>query len=294
MIHLTDDILLAYVRRQQRNLWTAQMQEHLDLCPVCRGRCAEFKMTGDVLEAWIHSSSAVDPLYATIPNRVMRTLYEPKVAPIGRMRSGISRVRVVLPIAVVVVLLFAILLVGLQAYRTENAASPNPNKAPLKHYIVVRPQPTAKPSKPMPTAGPTGPTVTPTFTEPVATTTAVSGAGDPTTTSTPQSGPSIEVNSPCTTVIDVVEDQLHVCGTHFTSGTTVTIYYHIGTTSKKHTAQVGADGTFNDMLYIQSCNDVPGSVYVQNSTNPSETAQIAKNITFGTCQGFGGLKKPKK
>ena len=292
MIHLTDDILLAYVRRQQRNLWTAQMQEHLDLCPVCRGRCAEFKMTGDILEAWTHSSSAVDPLYETVPNRVMRILYEPKVASIERMRSGISRVRVVLPIAVVVVLLFAILLVGLQVYRAGNVASPN--KLPLKHYIVVRPQPTVKPSKPMPTLGPTDPTVTPTFSGPVATVTVVAGGSAPTTTSTPQSGPSIKVNSPCTTVIDVVEDQLHVCGTHFTPDTIVTIYYHIGTTSKRHTAQVRADGTFNDMLYIQSCNDVPGSVYVQDSANPPETAQIAKNITFGTCQGFGGLKKPKK
>ncbi len=291
MIHLTDDILLAYVRRQQRNLWTAQMQEHLDVCPVCKRRCAEFRATGDILEAWIHSS-AVDSLYATIPNRVMRVLYEPKAAPVERMWSGISRVRVVLPIAVVVVLLFAILLFGWKANMSGKVAT-TPNKVSLTPPIVVQ-QPTPTPSTPTPTSSPIVSTVTPNSGGPVATVPVVSGGGTPTTTSTPQSGPSIEVNSHCTTVIDVVEDQFHVCGTHFTPSTTVTIYYHIGTTSKKHTAQVGTDGTFNDMLYIQSCNDVPSSVYVQNSTNPPETAQITKNITFGTCQGFGGLKEPKK
>ncbi len=291
MIHLTDDMLLAYVRRQQHSLWTAQMQEHLELCPVCRGRCAEFKKTGDILEAWTHSP-VVDPLYATVSNRVMRTLYEPKAAPIERMRSGISRVRMVLPIAVVVVLLFAVLLVGLQTYRAGNVAA-KPNKVPATTQIIVQ-QPTAIPSEPTPTPSPIEPTVTSVPLGPTATAPVVSGGGGPTATSTPQSTPVIEVNSPCTTVIDETENQFHVCGTYFTPGTTVMIYYHIGAHSLKHTAQVGDDGTFNDMLYIQSCNDVPGSIYVQSSSNPPQTAQIAKNITFGTCQGFGGLRKTKK
>lgn len=291
MIHLPDDMLLAYVRRQQRELWTSKMQEHVDLCPVCRGRCAEFQMAGDVLESWAHSSS-VDTRYAVVSNRVMRRLYEPRATPVERMRRGISRVRVVLPIVVVVGLLFAVLLIGLRVNMAGNVATP-PKMGPPKPPIVVQ-QPTATPSKPTPTLGPINPIVTSVPSGPVVTTTVVAGGSNPTATSTSQSGPSIEVNDPCTTAIDVIENKLHVCGNNFTPNTTVTIYYHIGTSSKKHTAQVGADGTFNDMLYIQSCNDVPGSVYVQNSANPSETAQIAKNITFGTCQGFGKLKKSKK
>ncbi len=289
MIHLPDDMLLAYVRRQQRNLWTSKMQEHLDGCPVCRGRCAEFRAAGDVLEAWARSS-AVDPRYATVSNRVIRTLYEPKATPIERMRSGISRVRVVLPVIVVVVLLFAVLLVGLRV-NTSGKAAKTPNRTLQTPHIVQ--QPTDTPRGATPTLSPIGPNVTSVPSGPVTTATVVSGGGDPMATSTPQSQPSIEVNSPCTTVIDVAEDQFHVCGVHFTPDTTVTIYYHIGTTSKKRTARVEADGTFNNMLYIQSCSDVPGSVYVQSSANPPETAQITKNITFGTCQGFENFRKTK-
>ncbi len=289
MIHLPDDMLLAYVRQQQRNLWTSQMQEHLNLCPVCRRRCAEFKTTGDILEAWTHSSAA-DPRYATVSNGVIRTLYEPKATPIERMRSTISRVRVVLPVVVVVVLLFAVLLVGLRV-NTSGKTAKTPNRILQTPHIVQ--QPTPKPSGATPTLGPIGPTATSVPSGPVTTATVVPGGSDPMATSTPQSEPSIEVNSPCTTVIDVAKDQLHVCGAHFTPDTIVTISYHIGTTSDKHIARVGADGTFNDILYIQSCNGVPGSVYVQSSANPPETAQITKNITFGTCQGFEYFRKTK-
>ncbi len=287
MTHLTDDMLLAYVRRQQRNLWTPQMQAHLDICRVCQGRCIEFKATGDVLEAWARSAVS-EPMYAIVSNRVMRTLYEPRTTPQGRMGHGISRVRVVLPVVSVVVLLLAILFVGFQINRASTGAPSN--KVPPKLKIVVA-HPTPTPIAPTPTLGPIEPIVT---VSPVVTATATSLSGSPTATATAQNVPTIKIESPCTTVIDVVQNQLHVCGKNFTPGTTVLIYYHNGTNITKHTTQVGADGTFNDMLYIQSCNDVPGSVYVQSSENPPQTAQITKNITFGTCQGFGGLKKPKK
>ncbi len=289
MIHLPDDMLLAYVRRQQRNLWTPSMQEHLDMCPVCKRRCTEFKMTGDVLEAWAHSS-AIDPTYATVSNRVMHTLYEPNATPIEYIWSSISRLRVVLPVAVVVGLLFAILLVGVRVNMGGNGAT-SPKKVPPAPHIVM--QPTATQSKPTPTSSPKKQIVTPVPGDPIGTATTVPGGVNPRATLTPQNVPYIQVEAPCTTFINVIQNQLHVCGNNFTPNTTVTIYYHIGTSSKKHTAQVGSDGTFNDMLYIQSCSDVPGSVYVQNSTNPPETAKIAKNITFGTCQGFGEFKKSK-
>jgi hypothetical protein len=205
------------------------------------------------------------------------------------MRSGISRVRVILPVAVMVGLLFAILLVGIQVNNAKHGAVTSSRQA-----TVVGSEVTNTPSVPTSTVGPIQPIATVIPPSHAATTTPVPGNGGPNGTSPTQQGvPSIEVVSPCTSVIDVSQNQLHVCGNNFTSGTSVTIYYHIGTTIKKHTVQVGADGTFNDVLYIQSCNDVPGSIYVQNSSNPAETAQIAKNITFGTCQGFGNLKKPK-
>jgi len=287
MKHPTDDMLLAYVR-QQHALWPSDIREHVALCPMCSERCAEFKVIGNTLEVWAHSS-AVDPSYATVSNRVMHTLYEPKAASVERMRHIISRVRGVLPVALVLVLLCAILLTGLVGVKIAGNVA---NSHKLQPVQKVPQHPTATQRVPIATLEPM-PTVTSVPVGPVPTTTVAPGNGGLTATPTPQSGPSIAVNTPCTTVIDVIENQLHVCGTRFTPGTTVTIDYHIGTKSKKQTVQVGDDGTFIDVLYIHSCKDVPDAVYVQSSANPPETAQIAKNITFGTCQSFGKLRKLK-
>ena len=124
MRHLADDMLLAYVRQQQRELWPPDLQEHLVLCPVCSRKCAEFKAIGNTLEIWTHPSTS-DPRYATVSNRVMRALYEPQGAPKRHIQSDLSRVRVLLPIGVVLVLLCAVLLVGLGVNISAKVARPN-------------------------------------------------------------------------------------------------------------------------------------------------------------------------
>ena len=287
MRHLADDMLLAYVRQQQRELWPSDLQEHLVLCPVCSRRCAEFKAIGNTLEAWTHPST-IDSGYAAVSNRVMRALYEPHVAPREHRRPDFSRARVLLPIGVVLVLLGIVLLVGLGVNIASNVAKSN--NVRLSPTVVVH-TPTVAPIKSTPTLGPI-PTVTsvpvPTTMVPVP-----GGIGVPTATPVPRSVAYIKVNTPCTTAIDILQNELRVCGHHFTSGAIVTIYYQIGSQTKKHSAQVAADGTFNDMLYIQDCSHVPGSIFVQNVTNPAETALLDKDITFGTCLGFGKFKKPK-
>lgn len=286
MRHLADDMLLAYVRQQQRELWPPDLQEHLALCPVCSRKCTEFKAIGNTLEEWTHPST-VDPRYAEVSNRVLRALYEPQGAPKGQMRPDISRGQVFLPIGVVLVLLGIVLLVGLGVNIASNVAKSN--KVRLSPTVVMH-TPTVAPIKPTPTLGPI-PTVT---SAPVVTATvAVPGIGGPTATPVPKSVAYIKVNTPCTTAIDILQNELRVCGHHFTPYATVTIYYQIGSQTKKHSAQVAADGTFNDMLYIQDCSHVPGSIFVQNVTNPTETALLDKDITFGTCLGFGKFKKPK-
>ena len=289
MKHPTDDMLLAYVR-QQHNSWSGNIQEHVNSCSVCSRRCVEFKAIGNTIEAWARSSAA-DPVYGTVSNRVMHTLYAPKHTPLERVRSGVSRVRVGLPIAVVFVLLCVILLAGLSVKTAGNVAGRSSLQQPGSK--IVPSHLVATPSKPIVTATlePIGPTATSVPVGPVVTATSV--PGNSSATATPQLKPFIEVNAPCTSVIDVIENQLHVCGKHFTSGSTVTISYQSGTKNEIHTMQVSADGTFIDILYIYSCKDVPSSDYVQGSANISEKAQVTKNITFGTCQGFGKLRKPK-
>ncbi len=276
MRHPTDDMLLAYVRQQQRSLWPVELQEHLAHCSECNGRCRDFKLAGDMLEQWAFSSTA-NPLYATVSKRVMRTIHEQQTAPVTRTRSGIARARVALPLVVVLVLFASILLVGWGVNIMGNEAKSQQSQPTPP---VVSQQPTA--SVPTPTLGPM-PTVvvSPTTTGPTG-----SGSGQSTATSTPQSAASIQANDPhCTTAINIAQDQLRVCGENFTPNTTVLIYYHFAGSTKKHSAQVTANGTFIDVLYIHDCRGVPSSIYVQNTTTLDETAQITQNITFKTCQG---------
>ncbi len=291
MKHPADDMLLAYVRQQ--HFGPEDIQEHVHSCSVCSKRCAELRVIGNTIETWTRFS-ATDPLYATVSNRVMRTLHTPKVTLTERIWSGISRVRVGLPIAVVFVLLCVILLAGLGVRTVGNVAGSSSVKQPGSK--IVPSHLVATPSKSLATATskPTGPTATSVPVGPVVTGTVASGNSSPTVTATRQREPTIEVNAPCTTYINVIENQLHVCGKHFTPGSIVTIYYQSSTKNKTHTMQVSADGTFTDILYIYSCKDVPSAVYVQGSANSSEKAQVTKNITFGTCQDFGKLRKSKQ
>lgn len=275
MKHPTDDILLAYVRQQQCHLWPQGIQEHVALCPICSVRCAEFRSVSNTIETWAQSP-ADDTAYATVSNRVMRKLYEPEPF-LSNSRPDISRSRLGMPIAVMLVVLCFVLLAGLGINIAGNVAQSSKAQPTPK---VVLPNPTAIQNKP--TATPVEPIITPVPAGPIAT-----GVSSPTVTSTPQGGPHIETNAPCTTEIDVIQGSLHVCGTNFTPGTTVTIHYQIGTKHKKHVAQISAAGTFTDTLSIRECRDVPTAIYVQSTTNPSETAQIEKNIQFGTCQVFG-------
>ena len=267
MKHPTNDMLLAYVRQQQRSLWQTDIQEHIANCSSCSERCAEFKLTGSMLETWAHTSNE-DLLYATVSQRVMRAIREPKITLTERVRRSVSQVHVALPVAAVMIVLF-VLFVVLGANIVVNAAK---SQLSQPTPLLVSPKPTARnplpivPFEPIPTVA-----VSPTVTEPVV-------------TATPQSGPSIAVNTACTTTMHIVLNELHVCGAHFTAKTTVVIYYHIGTSTKKHSVQVAANGTFTDVVYIGDCEDVPTSIYAQDITMPSEKAQIRRNITFGTCQ----------
>ena len=288
MKHPADDMLLAYVRQQ--HLGSEDIQEHVHSCSVCSRRCAELRAIGNTIETWTRFSAA-DPLYATVSNRVIRTLHAPKVTLRERVWSSISRVRVGLPIAVVFVLLCIVLLAGLGVKAVGNVAGSRsvlqPGSKLVPSHLV------ATPSRPTATSEPIRPTTTSVPVGPVVTVPVVPSTSSPTVTPAPQHEPAIEVNAPCTTYIDVIENQLHVCGKHFTPGSTVTIYYQSSTKNKTHTMQVSADGTFTDILYIYGCKDVPTSVYVQGSAN-TEKAQVTKDITFGTCQGFGKLRKPKQ
>lgn len=293
MDHVTNDLLLAYVRRQQLYLWTPAMKEHLRQCPFCRSRCMEFEETGTLLEAW-GRATAVDSSYRQISTRVMRTLYAPgEVAgapsdgtSFVRKKSGFAKVRIV-SISLLVVLVSVLLFAGLRL----NSMSRVTNK-PTKVTATTPPQ---QMKTPFPTATVAPIEATPT-TAPISSTPIVispSGPSEPTVTA--QQDPSdITVEAPCTSVIDVIQNQLHVCGKNFTPGTFVTIDYYVkGSTIKEHSTQVGAQGTFNDMLYIQACDNVPDAIYVRDTSNLQETAQITHGIAFGTCQSFGGLKKNK-
>ncbi len=276
MKHPPDDMLLAYVRQQQRDLWPVDLQEHVTSCIQCSERCSNFMSAGNVLEAWGQASDA-NSSYAMVSKRVMRAIHEPKVAQVERVRSGMARIHKVLPVGIVLCLLLSVLLVGW-------GVSAMGSMPKAKQILVPRTLTQTKATSVVatPTLGPI-PTVadTPTVTRPI-----VPGNGVPTATPLPQRGAYIRVNDKlCTTAIDIAEDQMHVCGANFTPGTTVSIYYHIGYSVKKHILQVASNGTFIDVLYIQDCKSVPSSIYVQNVTKPSETAQITKDITFGACQG---------
>ncbi len=266
MKHPTNDMLLAYVRRQQCSLWPADIQEHIASCPLCSAQCTEFKLTGSMLETWAHTSSEDLP-YAIVSRRVMRTIKEPKITLAERIRHSISQIHVALPVATVVVLFVFVLLVasGVNIVRyvaksqkseqTQPKVSPHPTVATHVPIIPFTPIPTVAVS-------PTAPVVS----------------------ATPHSGPSIVINTSCTIALHIVQDELRVCGAHFTPKTTVAIYYHIGTSTKKHNVQVAANGTFTDVVYIGDCNDVPSYIYAKDAAEPSETAQITQNISFGTCQ----------
>ncbi len=280
MNHLSDDLLLAYVRQQQLYLWSRDMQEHLANCLVCQERCAEYAWTSSTIEVWTRSSAS-DPAYAMVANRVMRHLHEQKPSFSQRLYHGVARVRVGLPITVMLVVLCAVLFAVGTIHTTRNpTAASKPNIRPTVHVPVqvtaIPRQPTATPVPTMrPTAIPGGSVVQVTPTPGSTATAETAGTAH------------IETNAPCTTAIDAIQNYLHVCGTNFTPGTTITIEYQIGSKYKRHVMQITSDGTFIDSLYVLSCKNVPTAIYVQSSANPPETAQIVKNIVFGTCQSFG-------
>ena len=283
MDHLSDDMLLAYVRQQQLYLWSRSMQEHLAHCLVCQRRCAEFAQIGSTIELWARSS-ARDPAYGMVANRVMRKLYAEKPSFSQRIHHGITRMRVVFPIVVMIVVLGVALFTVISIHIGSSTAKPNkPLVTPSVHVPVQITPPRQPTATPVPTASPT----------------AIPGGSVVLVTPTPRSTPmpgttgrvSIKEDTPCTTVIDAIENVLHVCGKNFTPGTTVTIEYRISSKYEKHVMQVAADGSFIDSLAVSSCDEVPTAIYVQSSTNPPETAQLTKNIIFGMCQSFGKLKK---
>ena len=268
MKHPTDDMLLAYVRRQQRDLWPVGIQEHIADCSLCSERCTEFELIGSTLETWAHASGE-DPLYATVSKRVMRTISPSKITRSERVRRGISQVHVALPVAAVIVVLF-VLCIGLGANIVVNVA-----KSQLSEpgQLVVSPQPTVASPIPIVPFGPI-PTVAvrPTVTEPVV-------------TATPHNKASIVLNASCTTD-HLAQNQLRVCGKNFTPHTTVAIDYHTAIGKKTHIVQVTADGTFIDVVSIEDCKNVPGSIYAQSTTKQFEKAQITQSITIGKCQGI--------
>ena len=281
-------MLLAYVRRQQLYLWSSEMQEHLAHCSVCQGRCAEYAQISSTIEMWAHPTVR-EPAYTTVATRVLRELHEEKPSFSQHIRHGIARVRVGLPIVVVVAILFVLLFTVANLYivgGTKTLGKPSITPTAPAHILTtpIPRQPTATPLPPSPTAiaGGGALTVTPTVKSVVPGSTVT-----PTTADKPQ----IETDAPCTTLIDTIEKYLHVCGKNFTAGATVTIEYQIGPFSEKHSTQVNADGTFIDSFYVRSCKDVPTAIYVQSSASPPETAQIVKNIVFGTCQSFGKIRK---
>ncbi len=287
MNHLGNDMLLAYVRQQQLYLWSSEMQEHLAHCSVCQGRCAEYAQISGTIETWAHPTVR-DAKYTTVATNVLRKLYEEKPSFSQHIRHGIARVRVGLPIVMVLAILFVLLFTVANLYilgGTKTFGKPSITPTTPAHILTtpIPRQPTATPIPPSPTAIAGGAvTVTPTVKS------VVPGS---TVTPTTADQPHIETNAPCTTLIDAIEKYLHVCGKNFTAGATVTIEYQIGSISEKHSTLVNADGTFIDLLYIRSCKDIPTAIYVQSSASPSEMAQIVKNIVFGTCQSFGKLRK---
>ena len=284
MNHLSDDLLLAYVRRQQLYLWSQSMQEHLAHCLVCQGRCAEFAQLSSTIELWARSS-ANDPAYGTVGSRVMRQLYEEKLSFSHRIHYGIRRVKVVLPIVVMLVVLCMVLLTVITVHMGGSTAKSTNVPVTPTAYAPVQITPLVDATAtPVPTASPTplpGSSVVLVTATPRSTPTSITSSGQV----------SIKEDTPCTTVVDAIENILHVCGKNFTPGSTVTIQYQIGSKDKKHVMQVAHNGSFIDSLVVNSCDEVPTAIYVQSSTNPAETAKLTKNIIFGMCQDFGKLRK---
>lgn len=135
MKHPTDDILLAYIRNQQGQ-WRSGTKDHLTTCIVCSRRCAELKHTGYAIEDWAHSYQN-DAAYATVSNRVLRTLHTAKPARAIRPKIRVS-------VGVVLASLCLILLVGFTANLTGSFASPfkwNSLPSLPSHMTTNTPQP---------------------------------------------------------------------------------------------------------------------------------------------------------
>ncbi|GAC1625487.1 MAG: hypothetical protein NVS4B11_21440 [Ktedonobacteraceae bacterium] len=277
MKHPTDDMLLAYVRQQQRHLWPQDIQEHIAICPACSTRYAEFRNIGNTIEAWTRTYAS-DPAYAMVSNRVLQKLSRPKPSLSQRVLHSFSEMRTRLSVVAAAIILCFALLTGLAVNIAGKAAGINklqPTQPTIMHIPTVMQQQSTVSVMPSPTVVPSG-----SFGA-TATSTAISIV---TSKSTSLSKSHITTNAPCTTIFDVFQDHLRVCGTSFTPGSTVTILYiQAGNRQKSHTTLVGADGTFIDTLFVHVCKDVPTAIYVQSTANPSETAQILKNIAFGDC-----------
>jgi|GEM_PF-6356520 len=265
MKHPPDDLLLAYVRGQQRYLWPQDVAEHIAQCLVCGARCAELRGVGVTLETWAQSYSQ-EPIYSTVSQRVLRELYRPK--PTLGLLPSLSQIRVRISHVALFGILCVVLLTGLTTYFAAGIARSKTPLARPTHVVYV------------PTRILQQPTPTPTL---------VVGINSG-VTATPKGTPII--TTACTTGADVSGHHLLVCGDNFTPGSWVTLYYKLvgHHSTLKHTVQVSGAGTFIDIWQMNACRDIPIDIYAESTTSPPELAQILKNITFGNCKTSGKTK----
>ncbi len=259
MKHPSDELLLAYVRKQQQHLWSQGLQEHIALCLMCSARCAELRTIGDTLEVWTRSYNS-NPTYSTVSQRVLRELYAPSLS--RQLSRDTMHIKWRVSLVALVGILCVVLLTGLTTHFITSVAS---FKLPLPKATRVVQVPTNIPQQ--------RPTVDPTAIVVVGTT----------TTGTPKKKPTI--TTACTTQLQVNERHLFICGSSFTPGVSMTIYYKMagGKSILKHTMQVDENGTFTDIWQVNTCRDVPIAIYAESTTKPPELAQIIKSISFGNC-----------
>jgi len=249
MKHPTDDRLLAYVRQQQGQ---SDMQEHVATCMTCSRRCAELRSIGHTIEDWAHGY-ATDAAYATVSKRVLHALHTAQSP--RHARQGSSPLRIPLSAIGVFAVLCLILLVGFTAHITGSIASPNITWGPLP--IVPSHMATVTSQQATATHSPTG-------------------------TSGTALAPGIATT--CTQDGDVRQHHLHVCGSNFTPGSFVTISYtFLDGKVKRHNVLVGVNGTFIDILRVNSCKDIPVAIAAKSTTRASEVAQTQQYIEFGNC-----------
>jgi hypothetical protein len=273
--HPEKSILLAYIRRQPLDD-RLYIQQHIEHCERCSQLCDEYKLISGTLEdALMRASHFYPQLTSRVIYSVEKHLYESgKLRAAQRQgsrgyRSG--RRMAGLPVAISLVLLFAVLL-------TTVAYAISTNHTPLisniSHQGIVTTQPTPDLGNLVPP-----PQVTSKHKHPpkhaVAPTRTSSVAAATTPFSTPQ--PSMVI---CGRSATGTAMYLMLCGYHFTPGDKVTVVLEYPENNRSLAPiTVNANGQFEDSVSI-ACAYVPIAIYAKDQTHSKESGMLT-NIPRG-------------